>query len=263
MLDVTIGSATHVGMRRTENQDYHDHFPIQDGLANRKGLLLVLADGMGGHQGGQTASRMAVDELMRTYYQDDNEQVAASLSRAFQKANAAVIARGEREPTLRGMGCTLTAVVLKNNRMYHAHVGDSRGYTITGDTITQFTEDHSFVASLVKAGAIKPEEARDHPESNIITRAIGISEELTVEAPASGEKLHKGQYILLCCDGLWGLVSDEEIRDTVGEVQEPDQACEKLVDMANANGGHDNITVMIARIDRTGLFSSLTSKMTR
>ncbi|MBI9084401.1 MAG: Stp1/IreP family PP2C-type Ser/Thr phosphatase [Desulfobacterales bacterium] len=263
MFNITIGSASDTGMKRKENQDYHAYFPPEDGCANRKGLLVALADGMGGHSGGQMASRLAVETLMQNYYRNDDENIPASLTQAFLDANEAVIAKGEHDMKLRGMGSTLTAVVFKDGRMFFGHVGDSRGYTIVGHTMTQFTEDHSFVASLVKAGAIKPEEAKDHPESNIITRAIGMSRELKVDAPSSGMKLHNGQSILLCCDGLWGVVPEEEILSTVKTHPEPKIASEKLVELANANGGPDNITVVIARIDGIGLLSSLTSKLAR
>lgn len=263
MIDITIGSATDTGQKRKENQDSHAFFPPDEGQVNRKGTLIVLADGMGGHSGGQVASKLAVDTLMQSYYRDDDDDIAASLTRGFLDANEAVIAKGASDVKLRGLGSTLTAVVIKDRRMYFAHVGDSRGYTIIGDTLAQFTEDHSFVASLVKAGAIKPEEAKDHPESNIITRAIGISPDLNVDAPSSGTKLHNGQYILLCCDGLWGVVPDDEILSIVKNESDPQAACDRLVETANANGGPDNITVVIARVDGIGLISSLTSKLAR
>ena len=263
MLNITIGAASDTGMKRKGNQDYHAFFPPEEGRENRKGILMVLADGMGGHSGGEIASRLAVETVMHKYYRDDDENIPASLTRAFLDANESVIAKGESDVKLRGMGSTLTAAVFKGGRMFFAHVGDSRGYSIVNDTMSQFTEDHSFVASLVKAGAIKPEEAKDHPESNIITRAIGMSRDLTIDAPPSGLKLHRGQQILLCCDGLWGVVPEEEILAVVKMHPEPETASQKLVELANANGGPDNITVVIARIDGLGLISSLTSKLAR
>ena len=261
MLQVTIGAASDTGMKRKENQDHHAYFPPEEGCVNRKGLLMVMADGMGGHSGGQIASKLAVETLMRSYYRDDDEDIPRSLKRAFLEANNAVMTKGEADPALKGMGSTMTAAVFKKNRMFFAHVGDSRGYVITGDQMTQFTEDHSFVASLVKAGAIKPEEAKDHPESNIITRAIGLKSDLTVDAPPEGMKLQNGQTVLLCCDGLWGVVPEEEILTAIKGHPDPDAACRKLIDMANANGGPDNITVVIARVDGIGFIPSLKNKL--
>ena len=252
---VTIGSATHVGMKRQENQDYHAWHSPEEG--SKKGILLALADGMGGRYGGSTASKIAVDVLIETYYKDMSHSIPESLEKAFHKANEEIVARGHTDINLAGMASTLTAVVLKPDKMYYAHVGDSRGYSIYKNEITQFTEDHSYVADLIKAGQITEKEAETHPERNIITRAIGLESKLTVDAPAEPQAIKKDQHILLCCDGLHGLVSDEEILKVVYEYQEPDLTCEKLVEMANERGGPDNITVMIARVDRIGLMSRI------
>lgn len=258
---LTIGAATDVGMKRKENQDYHAYFPPEEGYHNRKGLLIALADGMGGHAGGATASRTAIETLMQEYYKDLYNSIPASLKKAFLSANEKVLTRSKTDETCKGMGSTLTAVVVKNNRMFHAHVGDSRGYIIENGNITQFTEDHSYVASLIRAGAISEEDAKKHPEGNVITRAIGINEELKVDAPEIHVELKKGQYILLCCDGLWGQVENDKIVETVRECREPDIICEKLIEQANQNGGPDNITVVVARVDKTDTISGLKDKL--
>ena len=257
---VTIGAATDVGMKRKENQDFHAYFPPEEGYQNQKGLLISLADGMGGHAGGATASRMAIEVLMQEYYKDISDSIPESLKKSFLKANENVLAKSQTDPTCKGMGSTLTAVVLKNNRMYFAHVGDSRGYLIENNRITQFTEDHSYVASLLKAGVITPEEAEKHPESNVITRAIGIQADVQVDAPTTYNTLKKGQYILLCCDGLWGQVPNDDILNTVHQYKEPDIICKNLVAMANQNGGPDNITVVITRIDKVEIIPRLLDK---
>jgi len=260
MTFVTIGSATHVGMKRKENQDYHAYFPPEEGHLNKKGLLIALADGMGGHAGGATASRTAVEVLMQEYYGDISGDIPESLKNALLAANEKVLAKSQSDSDCKGMGSTLTAVVIKNSKMYYAHVGDSRGYIIENDRITQFTEDHSYVAGLIKAGVNTPEEAKTHPESNIITRAIGIKADLEVDVPRRHMTLKKGQYILLCCDGLWGLVHNDDILRAAQEHKEPDIICEKLVEKANQNGGHDNITVVVARVDKVDKISSLIEK---
>ena len=256
---LTIGSATDTGLKRKENQDYHAYYSPERG--SRKGTLLALADGMGGRSGGAVASRIAVDVLIQEYYKDTSHSILESLEKAFFRANEQVLARGDNDIDLKGMASTLTAVVLKGDRMYHAHIGDSRGYIIDGNGIWQFTEDHSFVASLVKAGHITEEEALTHPEKNVITRAIGLESEIKVDVSGRHEKVKKGQYILLCCDGLHGLVTNDEILKTVHQYQEPDTICKELVEMANRHGGTDNITVLIARVDMAGLMNRVMNLM--
>ena len=257
---VTIGSASDVGMRRKENQDYHAYYSSEDNGPPEKGILLALADGMGGRIGGAVASKTAIDVLMQEYYKDDSQSIPESLKVGFLKANEEVLTRGQEDIELQGMGTTLTAVVLKENKMYCAHIGDSRGYIIFKNKMTQFTEDDSYVAKLIKAGYITEEEALTHPERNAITKAIGIGTELEVEVPDEYQKLKKGQYILLCCDGLYRVVSDEEIISTINTLQEPDVICERLVERANEEGGPDNITVILARIDRTSIKPGLISR---
>lgn len=250
MSQIVIGAASDPGMRRKENQDSHAFFSPPEGTAHPKGVLLALADGMGGHAGGSIASKLTVDTLLQTYYEDSGAgSIPDSLKKAFLEANRKVMEKSRSDPDVQGMGSTLTAVVFHGDDMYHAHVGDSRGYSLVDKRLTQFTEDHSYVASLVKAGAISAEEARTHPEGNIITRAIGFQEDLKVDISAAPAKIHKDQFILLCCDGLYKEVPEEEILATVYELKDPDRITKKLIEKANANGGHDNITVLIARID--------------
>jgi protein phosphatase len=258
---ITIGAASHRGLKRKENQDYHAYYSPEGGSNNKKGILMALADGMGGHSGGATASKIAIDILIEEYYKAWLGSIPESLVKAFHKANEEVIARSQNNIDLDGMGTTLTAVVFQKEKMYYAHVGDSRGYVIFENHISQFTEDHSYVASLVKAGVITEEEALTHPEKNIITRAIGINPELKVDTSQKHQKIKNDQYILLCCDGLHGVVSNEEIVSVFHEYRVPDVICEKLIEKANEHGGPDNITAMVARIESTGTLSSLTSRL--
>ncbi|MFC1516498.1 Stp1/IreP family PP2C-type Ser/Thr phosphatase [Thermodesulfobacteriota bacterium] len=257
---ITVGSASHKGLKKKENQDYHAYFPPEEGSVNHKGTLLAVADGMGGRAAGSMASRITIDILMEEYYKDMSEDIPDSLKRAFLKANEDVLAKGQTDTELEGMASTLIAVVLKGDRLYFANVGDSRGYLIDGNEISQFTEDHSFVASLLKAGAISEEEASNHPEGHVITRAIGLGPDLSVDTSQSRQTIKKGQYILLCCDGLWGVVPDEEILKTINELKEPDAVSDRLVEKAIDGGGPDNITVIVARIDKTDLISSLVDR---
>jgi len=256
-MKITIDAESDIGRIRDENQDFHAFFPPEEGYTNKKGTLFAIADGMGGHSGGAIASQTAIDTLMEMYYKDNSNNIPDSLKNAFLDANRAVLTKGKTDPKIEGMGSTMTAVVIKKNRMYFGHVGDSRGYIIDDNDISQFTEDHSFVASLVKAGAISEEEAKTHPERNVITRAIGITPDLNVDAPTKHTTLKNNQYILLCCDGLHGMVDDKEIHKTVKEYKDPDKICKKLIEQANEQGGPDNITVMVALIESTDIVSSL------
>ena len=261
MVKITIGSASDPGKEKNINQDYHAYHMPADGPMNKKGVLLALADGMGGHGGGEIASKITVDTLIETYYNDTSGSITESLNKAVLKANEEVIAKQLESIDLARMGATLVAVVIRKNNMYFAHAGDSRGYLIYNNEIAQFTEDHSFVAGLVKAGAITEEEALTHPERHVITKAIGLSSELTVDATQIDQHIEKDLYILLCCDGLTDVVADEEILSAVNQYREPDIISEKLVEKANESGGPDNITVLIARIDQVDLISSFTDKL--
>lgn len=253
---ITIGSATDIGCVKAENQDYHTWHPRESDSAGG-GALLILADGMGGHADGAEASRLATNTLLDLYLRHKSDPVVNTLQRGFIEANRIIFEKSAEMLTAKGMGTTLVAAFLKGGKLQFAHVGDSRGYLINSAGITQFTEDHSYVASLVKAGVIKPEEAEDHPESNVITRAIGLQETVTVDTSPQPLAIKKGDYVLLCCDGLWGVVPDEEILACVREIGEPAAISENLVQQAIDNGGPDNITVLTARINKTGWISGL------
>lgn len=245
---VTISAESHTGNKRPDNQDYYDFYIPDDNTIHKKGILMTVADGMGGHLGGEIASSMAINILMSEYYKDKSNDTTQALTNAFLKANSAVYDKNKDE-NLSGMGTTLTAVVLIGNEIYHAHVGDTRGYIISNGEISQFTEDHSYVASLVKAGVITAKEAKTHPERNKITRALGVGENVVVDVSKESIRVFKENFLLICTDGLHGVVSNEEILNAVSNYKEPSAACSRLIEMANEHGGPDNVTVLIARID--------------
>lgn len=254
---ITIGSATDIGLVKEENQDYHTWYPKDGSGSGRNGTLLIVADGMGGHTGGGEASQIAADTLLDIYQRHQSDPIVNTLERGFKEANRVIFEKSAEMLTAKGMGTTLVAAFLKGSKLQFAHVGDSRGYLINNAGITQFTEDHSYVASLVKAGVIAPEEAEDHPESHVITRAIGLKETVLVDTSPQPLNLKKGDYVLLCCDGLWGVVPDDEILACIRQDSEPDKISENLVKQAVDNGGPDNITVITARINKTGWISGL------
>jgi protein phosphatase len=256
-MDCTIGTASDTGLRKEENQDYLSYY---DGPTHKNGLLLVLADGIGGRPGGGTASKVAVETLMEYFYSKKNINIPVVIKKGFKEANRVVIEKGDQDISLNGMGCTMNAVVLRDDKMYHNNVGDSRGYIISGDEISQFSTDHSFVSDLIKAGAITEEDALTHPERHVLTKAIGIDPKLNIESNKEYLSIKNGQYLILCCDGLYGVVPDEEILDTVNTLKSPDDICKKLIEKANENGGPDNISVIVVRINNTGLISNLKNK---
>lgn len=254
---ITIGSATDIGLVKEENQDYHTWYPRDGREIGREGGLLILADGMGGHASGAEASEMATNTLLDTYRRHQSDPVVKTLERGFHEANRVLFEKSAEMLTAKGMGTTLVAAFLKGPTLQFAHVGDSRGYLINSAGIYQFTEDHSYVASLVKAGVIAPEEAENHPESHVITRAIGLQETVSVDTSRQPLNLKKGDYVLLCCDGLWGVVPDDKILACIRKDLEPARISANLVKQAVDNGGPDNITVVTARINKTGWISGL------
>lgn len=258
---ITIDAVSHPGLKRSDNQDYYAYYFPEEEIADTKGILMTVADGIGGASGGAIASSLAVNTLVTEYYNAESSAgITESLKNAFLKANQAVMARGQDDRNLQGMGTTMTAVVMVDNKMYYAHVGDSRGYIISENKISQFTQDHSYVGNLVRAGIITKEEALTHPKRNVITRAIGISSDLDVDVSQYYKILKKGQYVLLCSDGLFNVVSDQEILNVVSTIQTPVKSCNKLLEIANARGGPDNITVLIAKINKTKRKSGLINK---
>ena len=207
--------------------------------------MFVVADGMGGHRGGATASQTAVEALEAAFA--SAESISADwLALAIQQANRAVNDRAAREPSLRGMGTTLVAVAVSpDGGAWVAHVGDSRAYRLRQSRFEQLTEDHSVVAELVRRGAITPEEADSHPRRNEILRSVGISE--AVDAELCELALDPGDRLLLCSDGLCGVVPDAELERLIAE-HAPDDAVVRAVDAANERGGPDNITAVVVEV---------------
>jgi protein phosphatase len=230
-------SLSDVGRRRRVNQDAFGEFPGASG-----GVLLVCCDGMGGHQSGEVASRLAVETVGREFH---GGSPAATLPRAILAAHAGVKARAAQRPDLYGMGTTAVALYFDGGaRAWVAHVGDSRCYRIRGGHIEQLTRDHSIVAELLRAGRITPEEARVRP-NNELTRALGASSAL--EPDCTEHEARDGDVFVLCSDGLWNLVDDANIA-AAAQREGPKSAVRTLVDLANANGGTDNVTVQILAI---------------
>ena len=229
---------TDVGMVRSENQDACSEFRH----AATGAQLLVVADGMGGHQGGATASRMAI-ETVGQVFQGSTREGPELLREALETANGNIYRAAHEAPELHGMGTTCVALLItQNGTTWVAHVGDSRAYQLRAGQLLPITADHSAVAEMERRGMITAEEAAVHPRRNELLRSIGV--EPDVEVDVSPIEVHGGDQFLLCSDGLSGVVSDGEMA-AVLQQQPPNEAVRALVDSANARGGPDNVTVLV------------------
>jgi len=246
--DISIGNLSDVGRERTENQDYFGYFEPQDDREfSEKGRLIIVADGMGGHTGGRTASRLAVEIVKNHYLTDTGHNIQDFLRQAIEKANKVIYQRAEDDTSLKGMGTTCTSMVIHEGIAYIAHVGDSRIYQVRNNQIKQITKDHSWVQQMLQDGLLTPAEAIGHPKSNVIIRSVGSKPSVDVDS-YNPIRLQPGDLYLLCSDGLTGLVNDNEILKILS-MNKPQPACRQLVDLANQRGGYDNITVQVVRIN--------------
>lgn len=252
-LKVYSAGLTDVGRKRNHNED---SFLVDDEIG-----LFVVADGMGGHAGGGTASRIAVETIdaelrsarnnpVNPFKVDTNLQdspLPEILRTAVEKACQAIFRAAQDDPRLNGMGTTVISLLVRGNHALFAHVGDSRAYLVRGDLIQQVSEDHSLVNEQIKAGMITPEEARHSRYKNIITRSVGFEEEVQVDV--MGLICEPGDSFVLCSDGLANLVEDKEIRETIAGLPDLSEVPKKLIALANDRGGDDNITVIVVRTD--------------
>jgi protein phosphatase len=245
-LAVTVGQATSVGQVRPTNEDAVLCEPVESPVVARRGLFCAVADGMGGHAGGDVASSIAVRRARDAYYASPTDAVDRALRDAIVAANRAVHEAGAGARGRDHMGSTLTATVVLGDQMVVGHVGDSRCYIVRDGAIRQLTRDHSWVAEAVEAGELTADEARVHPRRNIITRALGLGPSVDVDLYVA--PLAAGTIVVLSSDGLHGLVSDAEIARYASRLP-PQQAADELVSLANERGGVDNITAVLIRVD--------------
>jgi len=235
-------------MVRSENQDSFGKFP--EGTTDLNcpgGQLFIIADGMGGQNAGREASALSVRTLSESYYAGKDAAVIPNLRGAFAAANAAIFARSNSGPQYRGMGTTCVTLVLLDAQAYIGNIGDSRVYKISQRGITQLTHDHSKVAEMVRRGIIPKVEAKTHPERSHLYRAMGPR--ATAEVDFFDEmRLTSNRTYLMCTDGLFNHVEEEEMRQIVMS-HSPEKACRQLVQLANERGGSDNCTVQVIRVD--------------
>jgi PPM family protein phosphatase len=238
---VFIKCKTDKGMLRGNNQDYVLSF------RSSKYTLLIVADGMGGHNAGEIASKLAAttirDFIFEKYikYEDKEELIRD----AIIKSNSNIYLEQNENEDLKGMGTTTTCCLILGNNLFIGHVGDSRAYIINSEGIRKITEDHSFVQELIKNGTITEDEAQKHPQRNLITRAVGTEQNIVVDTKI--ESINNKDIIMICSDGLTSYVNNEEICEIV--LNRKVEAVDELVQLANERGGSDNISVIIAGME--------------
>lgn len=236
-------SVTDVGQKRQVNQDYV--FASEEPVGNLPNLFVV-ADGMGGHKAGDFASSFAVQILLHTILEDENQNPIKIIRNAVEEANRKVLEAAKQHAEMEGMGTTMVLVTIVDDYAYVANVGDSRLYLIE-DKILQITKDHSLVEEMVRRGLITKEEAKTHPDKNIITRVLGIGPE--VEVDFFDIHLKENSTLLLCSDGLSNMVSDDDIWRITNTSRDLRETGMRLVSLANENGGKDNIAVVLVQPD--------------
>jgi len=238
---LNIGSYSDVGKEREINEDYFGSF------SGSFGNLLMVCDGIGGHKGGEIASRLAI-ETVSNYFEklNGNYDISEEINKSLEAANTSIILKA-KDPELSDMGSTVVLALVKNGLVYYSSLGDSRIYKISDEAIEQITKDNSLVQQMVDSNIITENEAKIHPKKNVITKALGTNDELQPEI-YEPFKLKLNDKLILCSDGLTVHVDAEEIFE-LSKNNAPQEAAQKLVGIANERGGTDNITVLIAAVD--------------
>jgi PPM family protein phosphatase len=246
---VEMAGLSDVGCQRENNEDSYVYWePADYEEFKRKGRLAIIADGMGGHEGGLEASRLAVETVREVYDAGFRDDPQAMLIEGFAAAHARILDFAERHPAFYGMGTTCTALVVRGSQLYFAHVGDSRLYRMRNGRIERLTRDHSYVGRLVESGLVRAEDAEKHPQRHILTAALGAGVELEIESAEPGSQVEAGDDLLLCTDGLWSLVNEEDLERALR--CNPAECCASLVNLARLRGGPDNITLQVLRVSR-------------
>ena len=244
---IELAGLSDVGCQRANNEDRYSYWePSDDQQYSQKGRLAIVADGMGGYEGGQEASRIAVEVIEEMYANATAGDPRSWLLTGFHTAHTRIQDYAAKYPDLHGMGTTCTAIAVIDHSLYFAHVGDSRLYLIRDSSISRLTHDHSYVTRLVDNGIIRADEAESHPQRHILTAALGAGNSVTPDSPATPFTLQSGDVLLLCTDGMWGLLSDQEIL-AIAAGKPVNEISQALVETAKKRGGPDNITVQVLR----------------
>ena len=237
-MKVVYRGATDRGKVRRKNEDYFIAKKLGEGE-----YIFAVADGMGGHQAGEIASRMACEELLRQLKRKARVSPIVFFKTIFERINRKILKESISDITKAGMGSTLSVLYIKGNQAYIAHIGDSRIYWVTGNKIVQLTMDHSLVERMVREGALSLEEARSHPKRNVLYQSLGVSTDLHPQL-VGPVNIKPGDRFILCSDGLYNYLQDHELKRAVQQM-DPQEAVDFLISMANERGGQDNITVVV------------------
>lgn len=244
--DIKAVVLSDLGNIRTNNEDMGLFFKIADeNVIREKGYMLIVADGMGGHQAGEVASRMATDIISHEYFKQHGGEVEKNLAKVLTLANKNIFEKASSSDAHKGMGTTCTVLVVINQAVYYAHVGDSRAYMQKGNRIVQITTDHTYVQELVNNGDITEAEAAVHPKRNILTNAMGTKPDMRIDTGKFELALENNDRLLLCSDGLYDYLNAEELKNIL-LANDIKTAAGIMIQQAKARGGHDNITVVIA-----------------
>src|SRR5690349_4633241 len=240
---------TDVGLVRSENQDFGTYTTSDEESGSHPGgRLLIVADGMGGHRGGATASRLAGETVKMQYLDSGTTDIPTALKQSLSRANSRIFTEAQSNPELRGMGTTTSVLAVRDHQGWLAHVGDSRIYLVRNGTIQQLTDDHSLVATMVREGLLTSAEAETHPRRNVLQRSMGVSEDVEIDVRGPFE-LREGDTFILCSDGLHGVVKEQELLEiAAGTIEE---AADEYLRRALERGAPDNVTVIVARVEVT------------
>jgi serine/threonine protein phosphatase PrpC/LysM repeat protein len=250
-----FGNHTDVGKVREANEDYLGYFE------NANGHLFVVCDGMGGHAGGATASQLAVESIRQFFEHGYYENLPEALRQSILFANQQIYAQANHNAHLQGMGTTCVVVIIRNDDVFYAHVGDSRLYLQSSNRLQRLTKDHSVVQEMVDQGLLREEDAENHPRKNQLTRALGTLQEVDVDVSEQSFHPVNGDILLICTDGLNGMINDSVIGQVLSEHTLVQNKAIKLVQLANDAGGYDNITVQLIQFD-TAITGGTTDDMT-
>jgi len=244
---VTVACKTDLGRVRENNEDKFEYFvPEDDSAIAARGLVFLVCDGMGGHAAGQIASELTAKTFIDVYLNHPSSEAPVAMAGAVAAANRYVLDVAKAVPSRRGMGTTLSGLILLQDQAYTVQVGDSRVYRMRAGELAMLTQDHTYIEEAMRLGTMTAEEAENHPYRHVLTRAVGTED--TVVPDIEAHDLKQGDTYLLCSDGLLNHVPDDQIAEVLRS-SPPSEACWKLVSMALLGGGSDNTTVMVVRVD--------------
>lgn len=239
-----FGVKTDKGLIREKNEDFFNVIFGETDVPN----CFIVADGMGGHKSGEVASALAVEVVSKSFlkqkgYFGEEQNVVKIITDVMKEANSKVLQKSKEEVLNKGMGTTLIMAVVSKEKLCIGHVGDSRAYLFRNKKLERITTDHSYIEELIKNGTLTKKEARNHPKKNVITRALGSEEEVDIDIYSRDIK--QGDVFMVCTDGLTNMLTDKEIVNILIEFDDPQEACDKFIYMANEKGGRDNTTVVV------------------